>query len=38
MNKAVKAILDDPYFHDKFTDADRALLRRLFNLGLDKPH
>ena len=38
MSRAVQALLDDPYFHDKFTEADRAKLRKWFKLKIDKLH
>jgi hypothetical protein len=38
MSVAIKAILDDPYFDPKFSAKQKALLRKLFHLELDKPH
>ncbi len=38
MSAAIKALLDDPYFDPKFTAAQKTLLRKLFNLPLDKLH
>lgn len=38
MSKAIKALLDDPYFDDKLSLPQQNLLRRLFHLVVDKLH